>query len=197
MIEAKLYFKYGVMSSGKTRDLQMNYHSYMDDGKEVIIMKPKLDTKGEDNITARDSQKNKVDFLIEANDNIFLLLVNYLTNNNVDYVLVDEAQFLEPIQIDQLSDIVDYLNIPVICYGIRVDFLNKLFPGGKRLFEIADVREELTKSCSCGSQAICNVRFNQENIPVFSGEQVAIDGEEYNYKSMCRRCAKRLKKKYY
>lgn len=197
MIEAKMYFKYGVMSSGKTRDLQMNYHSYTDDGKEVIILKPKLDTKGNDEVIARDNQTNKVDFLIKNNDNIYYLIMEYITNHNLDYILVDEAQFLEPIQIDQLSDIVDYLNIPVVCYGIRVDFLNSLFPGGKRLFELADVREELTKTCSCGNPAICNVRFNKENIPVFSGEQVAIDGEDFTYKSMCRRCAKTLKKKKY
>lgn len=194
MMEAKLYFKYGVMSSGKTRDLQMNYYSNMDNGKNVVIMKPKIDTKGNDFIKARDNQSNKADFLIDKEDNIYLMMTEYILRKNVDIILVDEAQFLSNNQIDQLADIVDYLNITVICYGIRVDFLNEVFNGGKRLFEIADVREELTKMCYCGNIAICNVRFTKDNEPIFEGNQVAIDGEDYNYKTMCRRCAKKLKK---
>lgn len=194
MIEAKLYFRYGVMGAGKTRDLQKNYYSYKEDGKKVIIMKPLLDSKGNDKIIARDNQANKVDFLIKKEDNLYMKIAEYLIDNNLDYILVDEAQFLDPIQIEQLSNIVDYLEIPVICYGIRTDFLNRLFPGGEELFAIADVREEISKTCSCGRPSICNVRFDKDEIPVFSGEQVAIDGEDFTYKSMCRRCAKKLKK---
>lgn len=194
MIEAKLYFRYGVMGAGKTRDLQKNYYSLKEDGKEVIIMKPLLDSKGDDKVIARDNQSNKVDFLIKKEDNIYIMIAEYLIENNLDYILVDEAQFLEPKQIEELSNIVDYLEIPVICYGIRTDFLNKLFPGGEELFAIADVREEIYKTCSCGRPSICNIRFDKNEKPIFSGEQVAIDGEEYTYKSMCRRCAKTLKK---
>lgn len=194
MIDAKLYFRYGVMGAGKTRDLQKNYYSLKEDGKEVIIMKPLLDSKGDDKVIARDNQSNKVDFLIAKEDDIYMKIAKYLIDNNLDYILVDEAQFLEPQQIEQLSNIVDYLEIPVICYGIRTDFLNKLFPGGETLFAIADVREEIKKTCSCGRPSICNIRYNKDDIPVFDGEQVAIDGEEYTYKSMCRRCAKTLKK---
>lgn len=150
MIEAKLYFRYGVMGAGKTRDLQKNYYSYKEDGKEVIIMKPKLDDKGDDRIIARDNQSNKVDFLVDKNDNIYLTIANFIIEHNLDYILVDEAQFLTPKQIEELSDIVDYLEIPVICYGIRTDFLNQLFPGGEKLFAIADIREEINKTCSCG-----------------------------------------------
>lgn len=196
MIEAKLYFRYGVMGAGKTRDLQKHYYSLKEDSKEVIIMKPLLDSKGDDKVIARDNHSNKVDFLISKDDNIYIMIAKYLIENNLDYILVDEAQFLEPKQIEQLSNIVDYLEIPVICYGIRTDFLNKLFPGGETLFAIADVREEISKTCSCGRPSICNIRYNKDNIPVFEGNQVAIDGEEYTYKSMCRRCAKTLRKKF-
>jgi len=196
MIEAKLYFRYGVMGAGKTRDLQKNYYSYKEDGKEVIILKPKIDSKGDDKVIARDNQSNKVDFLICDNDNIYMMIAEYLIEHNLDYILVDEAQFLDPIQIRQLSDIVDYLEIPVICYGIRTDFRDKFFPGGETLFAIADIREELTKTCSCGRPSICNIRYNSEDIPVFEGAQVEVDGENYTYKSMCRRCAKTLKKTY-
>ena len=196
MVEAKLSFKYGVMSSGKTYDLIKNYYSFKGDNKEVIVMKPSGDTKGDDTIVARNGQSIKVDYLIAKEDNIYLLIVQHIVDNNLDYILVDEAQFLDPIQIRQLSDIVDYLEIPVICYGIRTDFRDKFFPGGETLFAIADIREELTKTCSCGRPSICNIRYNSEDIPVFEGVQVAVDGEEYTYKSMCRRCAKTLKKTY-
>lgn len=194
MIEAKLYFRYGVMGAGKTRDLQKNYYSYKEDGKEVVIMKPKLDTKGDDKVIARDNQSNKVDFIIDKDDNIYINIAKYIIEHNLDYILVDEAQFLTPKQIEQLSDIVDYLEIPVICYGIRTDFLNELFPGGEKLFAIADIREEINKTCSCGRPSICNIRFTMDDVPVFSGDQVAIDGEDFKYKSMCRKCAKTLKK---
>jgi len=196
MVEAKLSFKYGVMSSGKTYDLIKNYYSFKGDNKEVIVMKPSDDTKGADTIVARNGQSIKVDYLIDRETNIYLLIAQHIIENNLDYILVDEAQFLDPIQIRQLSDIVDYLEIPVICYGIRTDFRDKFFPGGETLFAIADVREELTKTCSCGRPSICNIRYNSEDIPVFEGTQIAVDGEEYTYKSMCRRCAKTLKKTY-
>ena len=175
MIEAKLYFRYGVMGAGKTRDLQKNYYSYKEDGKEVIIMKPKLDDKGDDRIIARDNQSNKVDFLVDKNDNIYLTIANFIIEHNLDYIL-------------------DYLEIPVICYGIRTDFLNQLFPGGEKLFAIADIREEINKTCSCGRPSICNIRFTKEWVPVFEGKQVEIDGKDFNYKSMCRKCAKTLRK---
>lgn len=196
MVEAKLSFKYGVMSSGKTYDLIKNYYSFKGDGKEVIVMKPSNDTKGDDSIVARNGQSIKVDFLVGKEDNVYLLIAKYILDNNLDYILVDEAQFFDPVQIRQLSDIVDYLEIPVICYGIRTDFRDKFFPGGETLFAIADIREELTKTCSCGRPSICNVRYNSEDIPVFEGAQVEVDGENYTYKSMCRRCAKTLKKTY-
>ena len=189
MIEAKLYFRYGVMGSGKTYDLIKNYYSYKGDNKSVVVMKPESDTKGENTIVARNGQSIKVDFLIGKEDKIDLLIYN-----NLDYILVDEAQFLEKEQVEQLSNIVDYLGIPVICYGIRTDFLNRLFPGGESLFAIADVREELFKTCSCGRPSIYNIRYDKNGIPVFAGDQIAIDGEECSYKSMCRKCAKVLKK---
>jgi len=196
MVEAKLSFKYGVMSSGKTYDLIKNYYSFKGDNKEVIVMKPSDDTKGANTIVARNGQSIKVDYLIGKQDNVYSLITQHIIDYNLDYILVDEAQFLEPVQIRQLSDIVDYLEIPVICYGIRTDFRDKFFPGGETLFAIADIREELTKTCSCGRPSICNIRYNSEDIPVFEGVQVAVDGEEYTYKSMCRRCAKTLKKTY-
>lgn len=194
MIEAKLYFRYGVMSSGKTYDLIKNYYSYKGDNKEIVVMKPGGDSKGGNTIVARNGQSIKVDFLIGENDNVYLLIAEYLIENNLDYILIDEAQFLRPEQVLQLTYIVDNLNIPVICYGIPKDFRENFFPGAISLLAHADIREELTKICSCGRTAICNIRFDQNDNPIFEGEQVAIDGEKCSYKSMCRRCANTLRK---
>ena len=194
MVEAKLYFRYGVMSSGKTYDLIKNYYSHKGDGKEVVIMKPSSDTKGENTIVARNGQSIKVDFLVNDKDNVYLIISEYLMNNNLDYILVDEAQFLKEKQVKELFEITKIYDIPVICYGIPKDFREEFFPGAISLMAQADIREELTKTCSCGRTAICNIRFDSNNEPVFEGEQVAIDGEDYTYKSMCRRCANTLKK---
>ena len=157
-------------------------------------MKPSDDTKGDNTIVARNGQSIKVDFLVGKEDNIYLTIAQYILNNNLDYILVDEAQFLQPNQVKQLTNVVDYLGIPVICYGIPKDFQDNFFPGAISLLAYADIREELTKVCSCGRTAISNIRYNSKGIPVFEGEQIAIDGEEYSYKSMCRRCAKTLRK---
>ena len=200
MIEAKLYFRYGVMGAGKTRDLQKNYYSYKEDGKEVIIMKPKLDDKGDDRIIARDNQSNKVDFLVDKNDNIYITIANFIIEHNLDYILVDEAQFLTPKQIDELSYIVDTLNIPVTCFGLIKDAFGNLFPGSKRLIEIVDNFEVYKILCKCRERyATENIRFQKidgELVPVFEGPQIAIDGIDSEYKSMCRKCANTLKKRY-
>lgn len=196
MVEAKLIFRYGVMSSGKTYDLIKNYYSYKGDGKEILILKPSSDTKGDNTIVARNGQSIKVDFLVSKEEDVYLLIAKYILDNNLDYILVDEAQFLEPEQVVQLTNVVDYLGVPVICYGIPKDFQDKFFPGAVSLLSYADIREELSKVCSCGRTAISNIRYNSNGIPVFEGEQIAIDGEEYTYKSMCRRCAKTLKRTY-
>lgn len=192
-MDAKLYFKYGVMGAGKTYDLIKSYLSFEKENKKIVIMKPFCDTKGGDYILSRDGTSLKVDFLIKDTDNIYLLIYNYLIENNLDYIFVDEVQFLKEKQINQLADIVDNLNIPVICYGIRSDFQNNLFEGSKSLFELADERIELIKKCTCGKNAIYNIRFNKDDKPVFEGKQIAIDEEEYSYKSMCRKCLKKTK----
>ena len=186
---SKLYFRYGAMNCGKTTQLLQVAHNYEEKNKKVIIIKASIDSKGKDKIVSRLGVARKVDMLLEKNEKI-----NIENYENISCILVDEAQFLTPKQIEELSDIVDYLEIPVICYGIRTDFLNELFPGGEKLFAIADIREEINKTCSCGRPSICNIRFTKEWVPVFEGNQVEIDGKDFNYKSMCRKCAKTLRK---
>ena len=110
------------------------------------------------------------------------------------FSLVDEAQFLKKHHVEELSNVVDILGITVICYGLRTDFRGELFEGSKRLFEMADPLEVITKNCSCGDNKIYNMRL-ENGIPVFEGEQVAIDGVDATYKSVCRKCYKNAKKK--
>ena len=190
---AKLYFRYGAMGCGKTRDLIKTWYNYNNLGRNAIILKPIVDTKADDKIQTRAMEEIKVDFLIKEEDNIYQIISNYIINNNLDCILVDEAQFLSKDNIDSLSDVVDILDIPVICYGLRADFRQELFTGSKRLFEIADSIEEMKTICKCGKKATNNVRFIGDEV-IFEGEQIAIDGIDASYKAMCRKCLKKIKR---
>ena len=190
---AKLYFRYGAMGCGKTRDIMKVWHNYEEKGKRAIIIKPGVDTKGNDKIVSRDNSELKVDFLVGKDVNIYTLISGYIVDNNLNCILVDEAQFLEPHQVEELTDICDLLDITVMCYGLRSDFQNKLFPGSASLFVYANEIEEIKTICQCGDGAIHNVRFNKEHEIVLEGEQVVIDGAgDDTYESMCRNCRKKL-----
>lgn len=189
-----LKFCYGAMGCGKTRKLQGDYYSKVEDGFETIVLKPKIDTKGDTQTLARDGGTIDVTFLIGKNDDIYMMIAKYLIEHNLDFILVDEAQFLETHHVEELADIVDILGINVICYGLRTDFKGELFEGSKRLFEMADYLEAIVRQCSCGNDKIYNMRL-ENGIPVFEGEQVAIDGIDATYESVCRKCYKDAKKK--
>lgn len=191
---AKLKFYYGAMGSGKTRKLQGDYYSKKEDGFEVIIIKPLLDKKAGSSTLARDGGVVKTEFLVDKEDNIYNIIAMYLLEHNLDFILVDEAQFLTKKQVDLLSDIVDILGINVYCYGLRTDFMGNLFEGSKRLFEISDNITGLKRQCSCGENKIYNMRL-ENDIPIFSGDVIAIDGIDATYKSVCRKCYKNEKKK--
>ena len=193
-MDAKLKFCFGAMGCGKTRKLQGDYYSKLEDGFHVIVMKPVIDKKGDDKTLARDGGEVRVDIMVSSNDDIYFLMAKYLIHHNVDFVLVDEAQFLEKEQIDQLTNIVDIFNINVICYGLRTDFMGNLFEGSKRLFETADELYMVKRQCSCGNDKIYNMRLENGN-PVFEGDIVAIDGIDASYKSLCRSCYKSETKK--
>lgn len=188
---SKLFFNYGAMNSGKTKELLKEWYSKKEDGFYLIIMKPIKDDKGEDTVVSRDGSSSKVDFLIKESDNIYFLINNYILSYNVDYIIVDEVQFLTREQINQLSNIVDNLGIDVICYGLLTDFLGNIFDASKRLIEIADDKIEMERQCICGRKRLFNARFVNDKF-VLDGEQVAIDGKDVSYKSVCRQCYKRL-----
>ena len=187
---AKLYFRYGAMGCGKTRDLIKVWYNYKENGKNAIIVKPSVDTKAGINISSRDGMEHKVDLLIGKRDNVYKIISKFILTNNLDCILVDEAQFLERKHVEQFADIVDYLNIPVICYGLRADFKNNLFVGSHALFIYADVIEEMKTICRCLKNATRNVRFVNGKIAL-EGGQIAIDGEDkVTYEPMCRKCQK-------
>jgi len=189
---AKLYFRYGAMGCGKTRDIIKVWYNYNEKNKKAIIIKPAIDTKGNDKIVSRDNSELKTDYIIKPNDNVYNIIASHIIDHNLDCVLVDEAQFLERHHVEELTDIVDILDIPVICYGLRADFQDNLFKGSEALFIYADYLEEMKTICMCGDGATRNIRFI-DGMPVFKGTQVAIDGEgKTTYESMCRKCRKKI-----
>lgn len=196
---AKLYFKFGAMKCGKTTDIIKTYYNYSEKGMHVLIMKPGDDTKAGSKIQSRSGAELDTDYVVGSNVDVYNLIAYHLIYNNLDCIIVDEAQFLTAEQVDELSNVVDTFDIPVLCYGLRADAFTDLFPGSKRLFEIADNIEELKAVCKCGSKATYNLRLERENdtlLPVFEGRQVAIDGVDYEYDSVCRVCYKKLRREY-
>lgn len=186
---AKLYFRYGAMNSGKSTAVLQVAYNYQERGMNVLLIKPAIDTKGSNKIVSRLGAERKVDIL--ATPDIDLEKAVGQWHKDVEplgCILTDEAQFFTSDQIDQLLQIATYLDIPVICYGIRTDFLTRLFPGSLRLMEVAHSIEELKTMCRCGKKAIFNGR-KIDGAFVFNGDQVAIDGEHsVEYESLCAKC---------
>lgn len=181
---AKLYYKYGAMNSGKTFEILRTAYNYEENGYNVLVVKPSVDKKGEQNIVSRIGMKRKVDFLITPDE----LISDIIKEHSVKVILADEAQFFTKEQIDDLWKIAKIKNIPVFCYGLKTDFQTKSFPGSLRLFELADKMEEITTLCNCGEKAMFNLRKDNE-IPTFSGDQVSIDGfDNITYEPVCGSC---------
>lgn len=179
---AKIYFRYGAMNCGKTTALLQVAHNYEEKNKNIIIIKPFIDTKGDDKIVSRLGVERKVDILLKPEEK---LNINF---DNLSCILVDEVQFLKEKQIDELWTIAKTKNIPVICYGLKTDFKSKMFEGSKRLIEIADELEELITICSCGKRAKFNAR-KENGKYLKSGKQVLIDGETViEYEPLCGKC---------
>ena len=174
------------MGCGKTAQLLTVAFNYKEKGMEVAVMKPKLDTKAGDKIQTRIGIERKIDHLINEDDDIYGIVSKKF--NKVNCILVDEAQFLTRNQVDNLMQIVVKLNIPVICYGLRSDFLTNGFSGSIRLLEIAHSIEELKTICKCGRKAMFNARYIDDRI-VTSGETIVIDNNpNVKYVSLCPHC---------
>jgi thymidine kinase len=175
------------MNSGKSTALLQVAYNYEERGQRVLIAKPAVDTKGNLQVVSRLGMSREVDFLVLPNDNLRVKLNQAAGAVEVDCLLIDEAQFLSPEQVDQAMEIAVLDKIPVLAYGIRTDFLTKGFPGSIRLLEIAHSLEELKTICRCGKKAMFNARLKNGAF-VFDGDQVAIDGEEVTYESLCPNC---------
>jgi thymidine kinase len=177
---AKLYFRYGAMGSSKTANALMVHFNYEERGQKALLVKSGVDKRDGDLIIKSRIGLKKECITLEE-------LMNYNDEILKEYnaIVVDEVQFASKEQIDRLSDIADFLDIPVICYGLRADFKNELFPGSERLLAIADEVEEIKTVCWCGKKATCNARYNENGI-VRDGEQVML-GANDSYISLCRK----------
>ncbi len=190
---AKLYFRYGAMNSGKSTALLQAAFNYEERGHHVLLAKPSVDTKAEENIVSRLGVKRRVDFLIGSERGAretfqeYRSAVKESTGRDVSCLLLDEAQFLSSEQVDDLLRIAILDGIPVMAYGIRTDFQTVAFPGSRRLLEIAHSLEELKTICRCGRKAVFNGRRIGDHF-VFDGDQVAIDGVRVSYESLCAAC---------
>ena len=190
---AELTFYYGVMGCAKSANALMTRFDYISCNRNVWLIKPSIDTR--DDIKSAD----KVQTIIKSRVGISAFADVIGTDDHIkvpagtDVIICDEAQFLQPWQVDELNEITKELHISVICYGLRTDFRTKFFPGSQRLFEVADRFIELEKDCACGNKATISAKFIDGTL-VTEGEQIDIGGDE-KYKALCYNCYKQLKLK--
>ena len=183
---AKLYFKYGAMGSSKTAQALITKYNYEENGLKVWLLKPSADTRdGQDILRSRIGLEAKVE--VAPPDSDIYTRFRQTKKGCCDIIIVDECQFLTPQQIDQLRAIVNDYDIPVICFGLRTDFQTKLFPGSRRLMEIADTFDEIKTICDCGNKATVNARIDCTGHIVTEGAQVVLGGND-SYIAMCHRC---------
>ena len=182
---AKLYFKYGAMGSSKTAQALITKYNYEENDLNVWLIKPSTDTRdGQQKVRSRIGLEAEADVVTPDRD-----IYRFYQETQADrchVIIVDECQFLSADQIDQLRAIVNDFNVPVLCFGLRTDFLTKLFPGSMRLMELADCIEEIKTMCDCGAKATVNARINDGYI-VTEGAQVVLGGND-SYIAMCHRC---------
>lgn len=184
---AKLYFKYGAMGSSKSANALITKFNYEERGMRVWLIKPSTDDRdGADVIKSRIGLSAKADVITPSDD--IRERFDKISGKNV--IIADECQFFTEAQIDQLRAIVDEEGIPVLCFGLRTDFLTHLFTGSKRLFEVADSITEIKTICSCGRKATVNARIDQNGNVVTTGSQVLIGGNDA-YVAMCHDCWKK------
>ena len=184
---AKLYFKFGAMGCSKTAQALITKFNYEERGMSVWLIKPGIDTRdGADIIRSRIGLENQAQ-VINPEDSIREV---YARTGKRDVIIADESQFFTPAQIDELRDLVDQEDLPVLCFGLRTDFLTHFFPGSARLMELADSITEIKTICSCGSKATVNARLDGEGRVVTSGGQVLLGGND-SYVGMCHKCWKR------
>ena len=189
---AKLYFKYGAMGSSKTANALITRFNYQERDMKVWLIKPSIDNRdGANIIRSRIGLEAEADVMTPDTD-IFSLFEE--SHRDCDVIITDECQFFTTEQVDQLRKIVDVYNLPVMCFGLRTDFLTNLFPGSRRLFEVADSITEIKTLCSCGSKATVNARIDGNGNVVTTGSQILLGGND-SYIAMCHKCWKKAANK--
>lgn len=182
---AKLYFRFGAMGCSKSAQALITKFNYEERNMKVMFIKPAIDTRdGIEIVRSRIGLQQKA-IPIPSDMDIYELYKEGYTDCQV--VICDECQFLTPEQVDQLDKIVMDYDIPVLCFGLSTDFLTHLFPGSKRLFEIAQSITEIKSVCKCGAKATVNARFDDEGNIVYEGSQIMLGGNG-RYEAMCRKC---------
>ena len=183
---AKLYFKYGAMGSSKTAQALITKYNYEENDMKVWLIKPSADTRdGVEILRSRIGLQAQVE-VMAPDQNIYDRYAD-TQKGNCHAVIVDECQFLTEQQIDQLRAIVDDFRVPVMCFGLRTDFLCNLFPGSRRLMEVADTIQEIKTICDCSAKATVNARIDADGYIVTEGAQVELGGND-RYIAMCHRC---------
>ena len=183
---AKLYFKYGAMGSSKTAQALITKFNYEELGMSVWLIKPGTDTRdGADVIKSRIGLTAKAEVIMPEDD----IIAAYRRAGKHDVIIADAAQFLTPEQIDGLRQLVDDEDLPVLCFGLRTDFLTHFFPGAQRLMELADSLTEIKTICACGRKATVNARIDERGRIVTEGSQVLLGGND-RYIAMCHKCWK-------
>ena len=181
---AKLYFKYGAMGSSKSAQALITKFNYEELGMTVWLIKPSIDTRdGADIIRSRIGLEAHAQVITPETD----IVKAYQKAGDHDVIIADEAQFFTPEQIDQLRELVNEKDLPVLCFGLRTDFLTHFFPGAQRLMELADSLTEIKTVCQCGRKATVNARIDSEGKIVTEGGQILIGGND-SYIAMCHQC---------
>ena len=183
---AKLYFKYGAMGSSKSAQALITQFNYEELGMSVWLIKPSTDTRdGADIIRSRIGLERRAQVITPEQD----ICEEYHRAGKHDVIIADEAQFFTPEQIDQLRSLVDNEDLPVLCFGLRTDFLTHFFPGAGRLMELADSITEIKTVCACGRKATVNARIDENGRIITQGDQVFLGGND-SYVAMCHKCWK-------
>lgn len=192
---SKLFYFYGSMGSAKTLRLLSTAYNFEEKDVQIMVLKPSTDTRdGEGIIKSRAGLERKC-IMVDEDVNLYKVIKAYKNVlasqlEELKWVLIDECQFLTSEQVDQLSDVVDFLGVNVMCFGLRTDFQSHLFSGSKRLFELADDIEEIKSTCECGDRKTSiNARFDENGEIIIEGGQVEIGGND-KYRAICRRCWK-------
>ncbi|MDE6370244.1 MAG: thymidine kinase [Duncaniella sp.] len=187
--KGKLYFRYGTMGSAKTALLLTTAYNFEERGMRYVCLKPVIDTRETTNVIRSRIGIERECRWIYAESDLYDMIRQLSIDAQavLDWILVDEAQFLTAAQVDQLARVVDDFGSNVICYGLRTDFRSSLFEGSRRLFEIADTIDEIKSTCTCGNKTIINARIDANGDFVEEGAQVEIGGDD-RYIAVCRKC---------